>query len=155
MNKDGNDQESMRSLIRDYACQVVLSQDVTARYLGLTASDMKCWRVIDSYGPMTPSELVRRTGFTSGGITKIVDHLAEYGAVRRRFEQDDRRSLVIEALDPDKDALRDPLLDFDALVDEMTHRYSEAEAAVIRDFLKHGANTLEVFSDQLQAKEKY
>lgn len=153
MNKKDDNQENMRSLIRDYACQVVLSQDATARYLGLTASDMKCWRVIDSYGPMTPGELARRTGFTSGGITKIIDHLTKYGAVRRRFEQDDRRSLVIEALYPDKDTLKDPMLDFDMLVEEMTSKYTAAEVAVIQDFLKRGADVLQAFGDQLQEKE--
>jgi len=140
----------MRTSLRIFASQVALHQDAVARKLGLTSSDMKCFRVISTYGPMTPGELARRTGFTTGGITKILDHLETRGAITRRYETLDRRTIKIEADPLGKATFGDADVDFDRMVSQMMQDYGPAEARVIKKFLDHSSSMLTEATEKLQ-----
>src|SRR5262249_11265327 len=48
-------------------------------------------------GPLSPTDLARRMGFTTGGITTVIDRLERAGYVRRAPDLDDRRRLLLEA----------------------------------------------------------
>jgi DNA-binding MarR family transcriptional regulator len=136
-----------RKLLRVYACQVVLNQDAIARRLNLTASDMKCYNILNCYGAMTPGELARWSGFTSGGITRILDHLEASGSIRRRLVSSDRRTILVEPLAPKQTT---SAIDFDAIAAAMVGRYSVEEFSVIQDFLEHGATLLQEMTARLQ-----
>src|SRR5271154_5814801 len=128
MSKTFEDKDYARQVMRRYACQLAVHQDAVARTLGLTASDMKCYNIITSYGPMTAGELSRRTGYTTGGITRILDHLENYGAVQRRPDLQDRRSFMIEAVThPHLKDSTEAIVQFDELVSAMTDRYDAQE----------------------------
>ena len=152
---DQTNKTRARELVRAYACQVVLCQDAVARRLNLTASDMKCYNIINCYGAMSPGELARRSGFTTGGITRIIDHLEAQGSVRRRPQAADRRAMIIEPLSPrTTDQQKDSEVDFDSTITAMVERYNAEEFAVIEDFLEHGADLLQVMTEKLQTEYK-
>lgn len=118
------------STIHNHAC---------AELAGLNDSDWECLDVLDWTGPITAGRLAEHVGLTSGAITGVIDRLEKAGFVRRAPDRDDRRKVIVHLL-------RDRDLDlgqaFDALaraVDELTGRYSDADLAVIVDFLQ-GAN---------------
>lgn len=155
MPKTFEDKDFTRQVMRRYACQLAVYQDAVARTLGLTASDMKCYNIIASYGSMTAGELARRTGHTTGGITRILDHLESYGVIQRRPDPQDRRSFVIEiVVHPHLKDSAEPIVQFDELVSAMTERYDAQELAVIQNFLELGAKTLLEISDSLPDTNK-
>jgi DNA-binding MarR family transcriptional regulator len=81
--------------LRRFACQLVLFQDAVARYYGLTPSDMAVYNLIVISLETTPKEIIERTGLSSGGVTKTLDHLELIGAIARQPSLNDRRSVVI------------------------------------------------------------
>lgn len=148
-------QTNTRELLRRYACQVILCQDEVARTLRLGVSDMKCYNILNSYGAMSPGELARMSGFTTGGVTKILDRLEAHGALRRVAEKGDRRSLLIELLSPKAStAQTQPTVDFELQTAKLVERYSDQEKAVILDFLEHGGEVLQTMTQQMRESRK-
>jgi DNA-binding MarR family transcriptional regulator len=127
----------IRTSLRTFVSQAALQQDMVARKLGLTSNDMKCFRIISAYGPITPGELAGRTGITTGGITKILDHLEHYGAIERKSDAPDRRSISIEAIPLENPELKKAEVDFDRMVSEIMDGYSSDEVKIIKKFLDH------------------
>jgi DNA-binding MarR family transcriptional regulator len=70
--------------------------EVAAQLYGLNRTDMRALDVIGRSGPLAPSELARSLGFTTGGITTVLDRLERAGYVRRRPDPTDRRRLLVE-----------------------------------------------------------
>jgi hypothetical protein len=139
-----------RQLLRTYACQAVLMQDEIARSLQLYANDMKCYNILNSYGSMSPGELARRSGITTGGVTKILDRLEAHGAIRRVTGKD-RRGLTIELLSPPSSTkVSQPDINFDTYVQTLTERYTQEQMATICDFLAHGADVMRAATEELR-----
>ena len=139
---------AIRTSLRTFASQVVLQQDAVARKLGLTPNDMKCFRVISGHGPMTPGELARRTGLSSGGVTKVLDHLERYGAIARRSDRSDRRSVTVVAEPLEKTNIGDYDIDFDRLVSVIMEGYKPTEVEIIKKFLDRTSVVLNGISEE-------
>ena len=156
LKKDSTNYTSARELLRRFTSQAVLHQGEIARTLGMTANEITCLNVIMSGGPMSPNEIARRTGFTTGGITKILDRLETHGAVRRRADVNDRRGLVIEPLTPRFSALQHtfPLIDFEEQTAALFEGYNLEERATIEKFLSQGAEQFQQLIDHIQHERK-
>jgi DNA-binding MarR family transcriptional regulator len=90
--------------MRVFMAQSVLFQDAVARWAGLNSIDVQCAGLLMLDGPITPTELARRTGLTAGGaITAIVDRLESAGLARRVRDNADRRRVLVY---PDSDAFQ-------------------------------------------------
>lgn len=145
------DQKNTRELLRKYACQAILMQEEVARSLGLNSSDMQCYNILSSYGPMSPGELAYQSGFTTGAVTKILDRLEAHGAIRRVPVQD-RRGLLVELLSPPTSRVaRRPDINFDAYVQDLTARYTIEQLAIIDDFLEHGATAMQITTEKMRS----
>ncbi len=140
-----------RQLVREYICQSVLYQDAVARKLELTPSDMKCFVIMACYGPMTAGDLARRTGYTTGGITRILDHLEKRGFVRRRPSDNDRRAIIIELLATDENRMVEhTAVGFDQVIAQLVSEFSPEDMRVIADFLQKGTALFHTMTTQLQ-----
>src|SRR4051794_14769446 len=64
--------------------------------LGIGLSDIDALEYLERLGPMTQRELGEQLSLTSGGVTVLVDRLAQRGLVRRSAHPTDRRASVIE-----------------------------------------------------------
>ena len=138
----------LRISLRIFASQVVLQQDIVARKLGLTPSDMKCFRVISAHGSITPSELAKRTSLSTGGITKVLDHLEHYGAIARHSGGSDRRSITVAPEPLEKTKIGDADIDFDQMVSVIMGGYEPSEVAIIKKFLDHTSALLDEMSEE-------
>src|SRR5579871_4267582 len=75
---------------------VQISQAVADR-VGLAPTDLEYLDVIVMAGTeITPTELMRKTGLTSGAITGVVDRLEAAGFVCRKEDPQDRRRLFVQ-----------------------------------------------------------
>jgi hypothetical protein len=52
------------------------------RRVGLNRTDMRALDIVGSAGSLTPTALARRLGFTTGGITPVIDRLERTGYLR-------------------------------------------------------------------------
>src|SRR5499427_10143700 len=73
-----------------------LDQAAADRY-GLNRTDMRALDIVGRAGPLAPTDLARLLGFTTGGVTTVLDRLERAGYVRRRPDSGDRRRQVVQA----------------------------------------------------------
>lgn len=124
---------------RHYADYSLFSQAM-ADHVGLHPTDMQCVALLDMEpGPVSTGDVARLTGLTSGSATRLVDRMVKAGVVERLADPNDRRRSLV-ALSP---AARDrisaawdtPGRAFGAVLEG----YSNAELAVIGDYLHRAA----------------
>jgi DNA-binding MarR family transcriptional regulator len=78
----------------------VLLHHAIASRSGINVTDMQCINLLQLRGPMTPGQLADAMFLTTGGaITAVIDRLERAGMVRRRRDQEDRRRVIVEAVE--------------------------------------------------------
>ena len=124
----------IRSLRRVNLQGSFFGQTVAIRF-GLTESDVEALELLIDTGAATAGRLSELTGLTSGAVTRVIDRLEQAGYVRRVPDPADRRRVVVEVV-PERIAAFEATMDRvgDKGAVEIGH-YSEAELAVINDFL--------------------
>ena len=133
MNRDQID-SVLRSLRRVNLQGSLFGQTVAIRF-GLSESDIEALEVLIDTGSSTAGALSELMGLTTGAVTRVIDRLEQAGYVRRVPDPADRRRVIVEVV-PENVAGVEATLGRvgDASTDEIGH-YSEAELAVINDFL--------------------
>jgi DNA-binding MarR family transcriptional regulator len=124
----------LREVRRMTAQSVLISEAVSERF-GLASSDLECLDLALLGGGATAGEFAKATGLTTGAITGVIDRLERAGYVRREKDPGDRRKVIVRAR-PAMTRRIAPV--YDSLQREMTRlwsRYSDAELALIHDFL--------------------
>ena len=98
-------------------------------------SDVEALEVLLDSGAATAGRLSELMGLTTGAVTRVIDRLEQAGYVRRVPDPADRRRVIVEVV-PDKVAAVEATMARvgEASAPEIGH-YSEAELAVINDFL--------------------
>jgi len=127
-----------------------LDQAAADRY-GLNRTDMRALDIIGRSGPLAPTDLARRLGFTTGGVTTVLDRLERVGYVRRRPDSGDRRRLVVEATEAT--AARDAEV-FGGLIrqtGDLLATYTDDQLLVIRDFLIRIRQLTAAYADTLSS----
>jgi DNA-binding MarR family transcriptional regulator len=106
-----------------------------ARQLGLQQAELTALEHLVVAGGLTPGELGRRLGLTSGGVTALAGRLVEAGHVVRRPHPRDRRMRVLTATKEGRqhvDAYAEPLV---APADRALQWLSSADEEVLKRFL--------------------
>jgi DNA-binding MarR family transcriptional regulator len=128
--------------------------EAAARHYGLNRTDMRALDLVGREGPIAPTELARRLGFTTGGITTVIDRLERAGYVLRRPSATDRRRLVIEISDSTREK---DIAVFGGLFERTqalvaTYR-DDAELALIRGFLDDVRTVTEEYARWLATED--
>jgi DNA-binding MarR family transcriptional regulator len=111
-----------------------------SEHFGISRTDLRVIDNLRSSGPLTPSQLARAVGLTSGGLSIALERLERIGYIRRSQHPRDRRSVVVEATDavvPFETAV------FAALgkrMDRLLAGYSNEELQTIKHYLEHAAS---------------
>jgi DNA-binding MarR family transcriptional regulator len=82
--------------IQDEQTQQTFMSNAIADRLGLTSSELEVMGTLVARGPLSAGELAKRTGLTSGAVTRLIDRLVERGSVRRLADPEDRRRVLVE-----------------------------------------------------------
>jgi DNA-binding MarR family transcriptional regulator len=124
---------------REISAAAVMFHTALSARLGLTATEEKALDLLDRNGPLTGRQLAERSGLAPASVTSLVDRLEAKGFARRTRNPADGRSVLIETT-PDRLAGLGPLFaDWVRELDELCGKYTDAELAVITDFLTESA----------------
>ena len=134
-------------LHRDMATAIITFHEAVSRRLGMTAAERKTLGILGEMGVATPGQLAAATGLTTGAITGIVDRLEKAGYARRAPNPDDRRSLLIHALQQDMvHAMLAPIFgSLGSAMTELSARYTPEQLEFIHTYL---AETTEVLRNE-------
>jgi DNA-binding MarR family transcriptional regulator len=127
-----------------------LDQAAADRY-GLNRTDMRALDITGRAGPLAPTELARLLGFTTGGVTTVLDRLERAGYIRRQPDPDDRRRQVVQITEAT--AARDQEV-FGGLIrqtSDLLATYTDDQLAVIDDFLDRTRQLTAAYADTLSS----
>ena len=130
-----------------------LDQAAADRY-GLNRTDMRALDIVGRAGPLAPTDLARLLGFTTGGVTTVLDRLERAGYIRRRPDPADRRRLVVEVTQAT--AARDAEV-FGGLIrqtSDLLSGYTDDQLLVIDDFLTRIRQLTTAYADTLTGQDE-
>ncbi|MBL8954155.1 MAG: MarR family transcriptional regulator [Myxococcaceae bacterium] len=106
-----------------------------AEKLGVNTTDLRCASLL-MHRALTAKELAQAAGLTPGATTTVLDRLEASKLARRRYDESDRRRVLMELTPAGKkriDEIWGPLVRDGAA---MMQRYSTRELELVRDFVK-------------------
>src|ERR1700712_4297881 len=89
------DIRSISDLGRTFSDTTIFMYEAIAQKAGLTGTDHKYLSILLQNGAMTAGHLSKLTGLTTGAITGLVDRLERKKLVKREFNEDNRRKVII------------------------------------------------------------
>jgi len=138
--------------LRDLGAQLsALNHSVGAR-LEVKAADLECLDLISQHGPLSPSDLARRSGQHPATMTGILDRLERGGWIERGRDPSDRRGVRVSAArGRAAQVLRLYLVDsgMNAAMDDILAGYAEDELELLADFLRRTAEAGRAAADKL------
>jgi DNA-binding MarR family transcriptional regulator len=125
----------LRSLRRVNIQGSFLGQTVAVRF-GLSESDIETLEELIDMGATTAGKLSEVTGLTSGAVTRVIDRLEQAGYVRRVPDPTDRRRVIVEVIPENVANIQVTLDRVETKGAEEMSEYSDAQLALIKDFLE-------------------
>lgn len=119
---------------RMLAGAIIFNQQV-AESLGVNATDLQCLNLFELQGALTPGELARCCGLTTGGVTVVLDRLEKAGYVRREANPRDRRSLLIRPVPAKLRSLHKIYRSKSESLAKALSPYTDRELELILDFV--------------------
>lgn len=129
--------------MREWSTWTVLFHSVVAQRLGLHTTDHKCLDILMRVGPVPAGYLAELTGLTTGAITGVIDRLEKAGLVRREKDPADRRRVLVRVeMEEAMRRIGPVFASFPLKTEEVLSRYSEAELALLRDFIQRSIEAM-------------
>lgn len=119
---------------RMLAGAIIFNQQV-ADSVDLNATDLQCLNLLELQDALTPGDLARCCGLTTGGVTVVLDRLEKAGYIRREANPRDRRSLLIRPVPAKMRKLHKIYRSKSESLAEALSPYSERELELILDFV--------------------
>ncbi|MCR8656752.1 MarR family winged helix-turn-helix transcriptional regulator [Paenibacillus endoradicis] len=129
--------------MRGLGSRTVLYQQSVAASLGLYNNDFLSVDILHEKGPVTAGELSRLTGLTTGSVTALIDRLEKSGFVRRQYDPNDRRKVIIVPMYENKEEVSNMYLSLHTAMVKLALSYSNEELELINQFLRKANIVLE------------
>ena len=139
--------------LRALSTEIDRLDQVAADRYGLNRTDMRALDILGQAGPLAPTALARMLGFTTGGVTSVLDRLERAGYVRRRPDPGDRRRQVVQATEAT--AARDQEVFGDLIrgTSDLLATYTGDQLRVIQDFLDRARQLTAAYTDALGGEQ--
>jgi DNA-binding MarR family transcriptional regulator len=127
----------VRHALRAFMTRAVLANHEVAEQTGLNHTDLQCLGLLQVHGPMTAGALAQSTGLTTSAITAVIDRLERSGYASREHDTADRRRIIVRLNERQIAQRILPLyLPKVAGWQDALARFSDADLAIVRDFLQ-------------------
>ncbi|SFD82467.1 DNA-binding transcriptional regulator, MarR family [Chitinophaga sp. CF118] len=155
MTKAVNSQQlqNFRTTSKQYSDSSILMHEAIARKAGLSGTDHKYLGLLIEKGEITAGELSQLTGLTTGAVTGLVDRLEKKKLVKRQFDKDDRRKVIIVPNIQNTMKLLEPI--FAELQEKTTNlisSFSEKEIQIIEKYFSSATEIMNDVTDKLNKK---
>lgn len=129
---------TIKESLRELTVQLSLLNHHVGAHVELKDVDIDCLDLIGRHGPLSPSALARRAGLHPATMTGILDRLQRGGWIVRERDPDatDRRAVMVRALRDRGGELFRLYSGMNSSMDGILGDYSDAELAVIADFVR-------------------
>jgi len=144
--------DDVQAELRGLSTEIDRLDGIAAERFGLNRTDLRALDLIRSTGVMAPTDLARVLGFTTGGVTTVIDRLEGAGYLRRTPDPSDRRRVVLEptvAVREREAAVFGPLA---RETGEMIATFDDDELATIRQFLRRSRDITAAHVERLIAE---
>jgi len=121
--------------LRALSTEIDRLDQAAADLYGLNRTDMRALDIVGRAGPLAPTALARLLGFTTGGVTTVLDRLERAGYARRRPDPADRRRQVVEITDATAARDQEVFGDLIRATGDLLATYTDDQLQVIHDFL--------------------
>jgi DNA-binding MarR family transcriptional regulator len=121
--------------LRALSTEIDRLDQTAADWYGLNRTDMRALDILGRAGPLAPTALAGLLGFTTGGVTTVLDRLEKAGYIRRRPDPGDRRRQLVETTQATAARDEEVFGDLVRATQDLLTDYTDDELVVIRDFL--------------------
>lgn len=143
--------ETLARVGREHSDATVIFHSAMAELMALNPTDYKALGVLERLGPLSAGEVARRTGLATASVTSLVDRLERKGFVRRVHDAADRRRILVEPVRERLAGAGERFASTRRSLARLFARYSDADLAVIADFLSRNAERLRAETRKLGA----
>lgn len=144
--------KQVRKLSQHYAYTSIQMHEAVARKAGLSGTDHKYLGFFLEKGNMTAGELSNLSGLTTGAVTGLIDRFEKKRLVKRTYNKDDRRKVIIEPNTKNIMALLEPLYkEFRGKSDKLIASFTNEEAKVIEKYFSQAIDIMNQATDKLNS----
>ncbi|MDP4505936.1 MarR family winged helix-turn-helix transcriptional regulator [Nonomuraea turcica] len=144
--------EKAAAVYRRYLSAVLLHGHAGAKAVDLGATDLYALNILTLTGALTPGELGRRTGLTTGPTTRLIDRLEQAGYVRRVPDPGDRRKVIVEPVAAPS-GLDEALAPAREKIGAIIQDYTPEQRAVLFDYFARAATAYQEATNELRDHE--
>ncbi|HYC81340.1 MAG TPA: MarR family transcriptional regulator [Solirubrobacterales bacterium] len=120
--------------IRGSQTAVHQMDEAAHRALGINGTDGRCLDIIDRRGLLSAGQLAIEAGLTTGAVTAVLDRLEGKGLVRRVPDPDDRRRILVEVTERQREEAARLYFPLKAMADPWFEKLSEDEIRLLISF---------------------
>lgn len=126
--------------VRQFQQATDAMDEAAVEAMGINRTDGRCLDILDiRNAPMTAGELATAAGLSPGAVTTVIDRLERAGYARRVTDPADRRRVMIELTPLTRQRTEELYTPLGVAGAEALKGYTDAELALMRDFLVAGA----------------
>lgn len=122
------------------------------RALGINATDGRCLDIVDRRAPLSAGQLASEAGLTTGAVTAVLDRLEKQGLVRRVPDPDDRRRILVEVTDKQRQEAGRLYYPLKAMADPWFEDLSEDDIRLLIAFNRVSREVNEERAAQIRAE---
>ncbi len=141
----------LRKLNQKFTYTSIQMHETIARNAGFSATDHKYLGFFLQKGNLTAGELANLTGLTTGAVTGLIDRFEKKKLVKRQYDKNDRRKVIIV---PDSQKIMDLLTpfysEFQNATDIIISTFSEKEKEIINTYLLKSIELMQAISSKLK-----
>ncbi len=131
----GQAQDEVLSHLRFLGREMGAMSRAVSRSMGLHHTQLRALEQLLRHEEVSPGDLSRTLGLSTGATTALIDNLEAMGHLRRVRPPGDRRRVALEITDSAKQESESAFRPLRARFREMTDGYSEEELRVLDRFL--------------------
>jgi DNA-binding MarR family transcriptional regulator len=146
--------ESINALGRKFSDTTILLHESIASKAGLSGADHKYLGILMQNGAMTAGQLSQLTGLTTGAITGVIDRLEKKKLVKREFDKDDRRKImIVPNYDNAMKLLGSVFGDLQEKMVKLMSTFTNDEAKTIEKYLLSSIDVMKEAAEKLKNKK--